>query len=197
MRLIALAGIAALLAGCASSGAPQGPANVTIKNAPSATMGAALTAACISGGGRIENAGSNHLTCAAQMSDGQDFAFRLMVGGAKSDPERITQFAWGQLPDGSLSLNASEFIQYNAAFGQQRRQPLTSAENRRKLQGHLDALKSAIESKTASSGISASAGSAEAPMTKAQWRQEQLRLLQQSGVSYEEYQRRYQEIMAD
>jgi hypothetical protein len=34
-------------------------------------------------------------------------------------------------------------------------------------------------------------------ISKTQWRQEQLHILQQSGVSYEEYQRRYQEIMAD
>ena len=33
------------------------------------------------------------------------------------------------------------------------------------------------------------------PMSKAEWQKEQLQLLQQSGVSYEEYQRRYREIM--
>lgn len=187
-----------ILAGCVSgtkmektaSGRPE----VTIPGATQEAVQGELFSLCNNSAAAVRSSSANEVVCGKPMEGGSAIAAQLLVGNSYSTPPvalaRFTIWKVGQ----DVRVSAYQWVETQMAMGQVRTVELNSPQAFNALQSKLNDIKSRLSS-TQSQATSVR-DSAPGQLSREQWREQQLQQLQsETGLSYEEYQRRYRQIM--
>ena len=187
-----------ILAGCVSgtkmektaSGRPE----VTIPGATQEAVQGELFSLCNNSAAAVRSSSPNEVVCGKPMEGGSAIAAQLLVGNSYSTPPvalaRFTIWKVGQ----DVRVSAYQWVETQMAMGQVRTVELNSPQAFNALQSKLNDIKSRLAS--TQSRATSVRDSAPGQLSREQWREQQLQQLQsETGLSYEEYQRRYRQIM--
>lgn len=190
-----------LLAGCATgkkmentvSGRPE----VTISGASQEAVQAEIFSLCNSSAAAVRSSSANEVVCGKPMEGGSAIAAQLLVGNSYSTPPvamaRFTIWKVGQ----DVRVSAYQWVETQMAMGQIRTVELNSPQAFNAVQAKLNDIKRRLASSPSPSQAPAIQSAAPGQLSREQWREQQLQQLQsETGLSYEEYQRRYRQIMS-
>lgn len=187
-----------LLAACATGkkmeNTASGRPEVTIPGATQEAVQAEIFGLCNSSAAAVRSSSANEVVCGKPMEGGSAIAAQLLVGNSYSTPPvamaRFTIWKTGH----DVRVSAYQWVETQMAMGQMRTVELNSPQAFNALQSKLNDIKSRLASAPTSTPAVESA--APGQLSKEQWRSQQLEQLKsETGLSYEEYQRRYRQIM--
>ncbi|HEJ4022856.1 TPA: hypothetical protein SL472_003592 [Pseudomonas aeruginosa] len=198
----------AALSGCASNVKPfPGAPTVAIKGATPEQAEGFYSNWCLSNGGRLVSSSNNQVVCAKVIPmDTYGMLYRgLMTERYASDPETNFQFSWARF-GGDLRVYLSAWVEHQNAYGKTTRNYLNQDSSKHELQAVAEKSKIEFESQIGASPSAsttasppptvAPAPSSPQPAAYGKSKEQRLEELRSQALPYEEYQRRYQQIMS-
>ena len=154
MRIVMTATIALAVGGCASvPTAPYVAPHVTIAGMTTEAAKLELVQICVAGGAVVEQNTPNQLTCTKPMDDSfKSLLFRALTTPKYStNPVGTVRYSFVEA-GGKLFVTADMFLEYQTAFGQTNRTPITNENLLGQRQMVLDQLKAKHEASAVQSG---------------------------------------------